>query len=289
MKKIFPLILLLAVCVACSSEKASDKPILAVSTPPQAQILSELADSAFTIVTILPPGTNPETYDPAMKERVALADAKTYFVTGVLPFEQTLLKSLPKEVEVVNSSEGIVAITGTHSHHHDGEDGHGTEHESADPHISSSYDNALTMARNFTRELIRIDPAREQLYNDRLNGFVARIEAARQDATRRLNEARTHAFAVWHPSLSYFARDFGLHQIAVGQESKEISITSLQKIVDEAREDSVKVFFFQSAYDSRLAENINNAIGSRLVTIDPLASDWESQLNLIVDALTSDN
>ncbi len=93
------------------------------------------------------------------------------------------------------------------------------------------------------------------------------------------------AFAVWHPSLSYFARDYGLEQIAVGAESKEVSPRRLKEIIDEARADSVEVFFFQREYDSRQAQTINSAIGSRLVTIDPLSYDWEGQLFLITDEL----
>lgn len=290
MKKFFPLILLLALTAACSSRQASDKPVLAVSTPPQARILSELADSTFEIVTILPPGTNPEAYDPAMSERMALSRAKTFFVTGVLPFEQTLTRSLPAEVDIINSSEGINLITGTHQHPHSGnhDDGHDF-HDDVDPHLSASYDNALIMAANFTRGLCRLDPARKEIYLSRLDDFTSRIREARDSAAARLSAAHARTFAVWHPSLSYFARDFGLRQIAVGQESKEISISSLQKIVDQARADSVRVFFFQRAYDSRQAENINNALGARMVTIDPLDADWESQLNYIVNALTTDN
>lgn len=287
MKKIFPLILLLAAFASCTPRQKSDKPVLAVSTPAQAQILSELCDTDFTVITVLPPGTNPETYDPAMKERMSLADAKVFFVTGVLPFEKTLTRSLPAEVEVINTSEGIVPITGTHQHGHADEDHH---HEGdVDPHISTSYVNALATAGNFARSLAWLNPENEAEYRRRLETFTARIEAAQESARERLGRARAHAFAVWHPSLSYFARDFGLHQISVGQESKEISLSSLSEIVEEARADSVKVFFFQKAYDSRQAENINSAIGSRLVTIDPLAADWESQLNIIIDALTTDN
>lgn len=294
MKKFFPLILLLALCAGCSPKKTSDKPILAVSTPAQAQILSELADTLYNIVTVLPPGTNPETYDPAMKERMALADARAFFITGVLPFEQTLNRGLPDQVEIIDTSKGIDLITGTHQHahnhdghtHHDGADHHDGD---VDPHISTSYANALIMAQNFTDALSRLDPDRAVLYTERLQGFTSRIRAAQDLARDRLQQAGAHAFAVWHPSLSYFARDFDLHQISVGQESKEISITSLSKIVEEARADSVRVFFYQKAYDSRQAENVNSAIGSRLVAIDPLDADWESQLNLIIDALTSDN
>ncbi len=287
MKKIISFVLLVVALCGCANHPDSDKPVLAVSIPPQARILSELADSSFSVVSVIRPGTNPETYDPTLGERMRLANARAFFITGVLPFEKTLVSGLPDSVKIIDTSAGIVPISDTHSHHHDSDPGSHTA--IPDPHISTSYTNAILMAENFASALAEIDPERSSLYRERLAGFTARIEAARTDAARRLRESGAHAFAVWHPSLSYYARDFGLHQIAVGQESKEISISSLSSIVNEARADSVRVFFFQKEYDSRQAESINTAIGSRLITIDPLAQDWEAQLKIITDALTADN
>ncbi len=287
MKKIISFVLLVVALCGCANHPDSDKPVLAVSIPPQARILAELADSSFSVVSVIRPGTNSETYDPTLGERMRLANARAFFITGVLPFEKTLVSGLPDSVKIIDTSAGIVPISDTHSHHHGSDPGSRTA--IPDPHISTSYTNAILMAENFASALAEIDPERSSLYRERLAGFTARIEAARTDAARRLRESGAHAFAVWHPSLSYYARDFGLHQIAVGQESKEISISSLSSIVNEARADSVRVFFFQKEYDSRQAESINTAIGSRLITIDPLAQDWEAQLKIITDALTADN
>ena len=60
--------------------------------------------------------------------------------------------------------------------------------------------------------------------------------------------------SVWHPSLSYFARDYGLEQISLGTEGKEMSAKSLTEAIDKARDKGVGVFFFQKEYDSRQAE-----------------------------------
>ena len=58
-----------------------------------------------------------------------------------------------------------------------------------------------------------------------------------------------------------------------------------RRLVDEAREDSVKILFFQKEYDSRLASTLNESMGTRLVTINPLDYDWDGQIMLIVDEL----
>ena len=55
-------------------------------------------------------------------------------------------------------------------------------------------------------------------------------------AISRAYGKRGSSFLVWHPSLSYFARDYGLHQIALGgAEHKEVSIPALREAIEEAR------------------------------------------------------
>jgi zinc transport system substrate-binding protein len=100
-----------------------------------------------------------------------------------------------------------------------------------------------------------------------------------------LQTAPSKAFAVWHPSLSYFARDYGLEQISVSFENKEMSPVRLAEVADEARAHNVGVFFFQQDYDSRQAQTLNNAMKTKMITVNPLAYDWDKELSNVVDAL----
>ena len=294
----YNIIAVLAACVAlvaasCTGapRQAGDRPVLAVSIPPQAAVLQELVDTAFTVVSVMPAGANPETYDPSVSERAAVNGARAYFTVGTLPFEQVLTRGLDPGVEIVATALGIEPVTGTHSHHHGHGDADDHHHDiDVDPHVWTSWPNTAAMAAAMAQALGRIDPARADLYAARADSIAVRCDRSLADARRRIGHAGVRAFAVWHPSLSYYARDLGLSQIAVGQESKEISVTALRRVVDEARSQGVRVMFFQREFDSRQAQTVNAEIGSALVTIDPLSSDWEEQLNLITDAVAgSDN
>ena len=64
-----------------------------------------------------------------------------------------------------------------------------------------------------------------------------------------------------------------------------MSARQLKDIIDHASADSIRVFFFQRQYDARQARTISDAIGSRMVTIDPLAFDWDRQIIQIADEL----
>ena len=272
MKQLMPILIVIALC-CCGRASDSGKPLLAVSIEPQRAMLEELAGDRFDVVSILANGANPESYDPTIAQRRQVEDAAAYFAVGHLPFEDNLSKSL-SSTRMVDTSKGIALLYDTHAH---------AQGHAADPHVWTSYRNAKVMAANMLAELVDIDPGHADEYHDRYSRLAARLDSLDADACARFDSHP--AFAVWHPSLSYFAHDYGLHQIAVGQESKEASPSSLRAAIDEARADSVRVFFYQKEYDSRQAQNISDAIGSRLVTFNPLAYDWEQELTSIVNVL----
>lgn len=284
------LVLALYVCGCTRKEAAADRPLLMVSIEPQKWILEQLVGDDYAIGTMLDRGANPETFDPSMEKRLQADKATAYFSTGAFPFEESLAKSLPDRTRIVNTSDGIEPIYGTHSHTHNHTSGHSHGHdcdhhgEAADPHMWTSLKNARIIARNMAEALADLDPAEAATVNRRLATLEQRLDSIDKATANRL-EGASRSFAIWHPSLSYYARDYGLNQIAVGQESKEMPAGQVRQVIDNARDANVKVFFFQKEYDNRQAESINSAIGSRMITIDPLAYDWLGQIELITNEI----
>ena len=92
---------------------------------------------------------------------------------------------------------------------------------------------------------------------------------------------------MWHPSLSYFARDYGLRQVSLEYEGKEVPIDKLKQNIDMARESKAHVLFVQREFDSRQAEAIGEELGVKMVKINPMSYDWEAELENIADAIAS--
>lgn len=280
---------LTALCGCSGSE--SSAPTIAVSVEPQRFLLEQLAGDKFNVVTLMKPGANPETFEPTMKTRLALDCASAYFYVGGLPFEHALLQSAT-DIPVLESTTGIVPLYGTHSHHHhehhehhDGECSHEESGEEADPHVWTSVRNAKVMADNMARGLIALDPADSCIYKSRLQSLMARLDSLDSSIASRLEQGNASCFMVWHPSLGYFARDYGLEQLSVGWESKEPSASALRRAIDQARSHGAKVFFYQREFDTRQTQAMTSQLGLRTVTIDPLSYDWQHQMNIITDEL----
>lgn len=282
-------IYLLAIILCLGCGRRESRRLLFVSVEPQRAILEEIVGDKYEVETILTPGMNPETFEPGIKARRKLESATAYFPTGMLPFEQKLATTLGNRLPIVSTTAGIEPVYGTHSHNH-GDDGHGHSSEGnkgeADPHVWTSVKNARLMAAEMVDFLKNTDPDNAGFYQANYLKLSNRLDSLDKAFALTLSQPDVQkSFAIWHPSLSYFARDYDLEQIAVGFENKEMPASKLKQIIEEARQDSVKVFFFQQEFDNRQAKTINAEMGTRLVTINPLDYDWEEQLRVVVSEL----
>ena len=275
----------------CKSKDKDERPILAVSIEPQRNMLERIVGDRYRIVTLMPSGENPETYEPSPRKRMDAENAKAYFKVGYLVFENNLEMTSKDKSIFVNTSEGIEPIYGTHSH----DDEHslflpnvphdGTHEHTADPHVWTSVRNARVIGSNMLKRLVEIDPAHAGEFQKNFEKYAAHLDSLDQAFAQTLSESNG-AFLVWHPSLSYFARDYGLRQISVSTETKEATVGAIRHIIDEAKSDSVKAFFYQSNIDSRQARSISDGIGAKMVLINTMDYDWEKTLSDVVNEIS---
>lgn len=282
-------VLLLATAITVSCVKAGgDRPVITVTLPPQKYFVEQIAGDRIDVRCLLSNGANPETYDPTVTNMMNLDKSIAFLRVGNVGFEDAIIdkiSSVNPDLPVYNTSDGIEIITGTHIHH--APDGSERVTDEPDPHTWSSVRNASVMARNILKALVEVDPSNAAFYRANCDRFTAHLDSLDSLIATRLNQAGNPSFIVWHPSLSYFARDYGLRQIAVGgAENKDVSIESVRAAIDSAAGSDVRVFFFQKDIDHRRLEAINSAISAREVTINPQAADWEGEILTIVDALT---
>lgn len=263
-------------------ENNTGRKTIAVSIPPQAALLEEIAGDSVNIVTLMQSEANPEAFEVSVSNMRAVNDAALYMKMGNLAFEETLTDRIRQSntgMHIADVSEGIELIYGTHSH------GNHT-HDVADPHTWTSLHNLKTIASNMLAALTETDPANKDFYNANYNRLIARLDSTDAAIAARLADARSKSFLIWHPSLSYFARDYGLRQIAVGQDNKEMTPGQLRDVHTAAAADSAAVMFMQQNFDTRQAESLAGELGVEVVTVNPLDADYIKQFNIITDALS---
>lgn len=275
-----------ALAASCNDANAH-KHIITVSIQPQKWLLEKIVDNHFDVICLLSQGSNPETYEPSMNHLINLEKSDAYFRIGYIGFEMAIVDKAKKnnpELKIFDNSKGISVIYGSHegvAYHEYGE-GH---HHEIDPHIWTSVANARIISQNMCDAVCELEPKHSKEYQKNLKTLFQELDKLDEELRNTLKNVSTKSFLVWHPSLSYFARDYGLRQISMEYEGKEIPAKYLKSEIDTALASKAQVFFFQKEFDCRQVEVINQQIGAKVVTINPMNYDWDLELKHIANAL----
>jgi zinc transport system substrate-binding protein len=293
--------------------------VMAVSIEPLRYIVEEIAGDDFRVVVLTPPGANPETYEPTPAQMGAAEDALLLFSTGLVAFECELTRRLPAPERAVDLSEGIALIEADHTHEkgsgadhgrkaadnhrhsRDVETDHGQKtaddhthdpagsgaahaHLGADPHIWMSPRALARMARTAYGRIHELYPD-SLSYSANYERLKERLETLDAEVSRRLAASPVRAFMILHPGLTYYARDYGLRQIAIERDGKEPSARQLAETVAEARAAGVTRVFYQNEFPVRTVEVAAAEIGSHAVEIDILGYDVPGNIMKITELI----
>ncbi|KAA6349948.1 zinc transport system substrate-binding protein [termite gut metagenome] len=276
--------LLFAVACSAPKHKNDGQRIITVTIEPQRYFTEAIAGSKFTVISMVPKGSSPETYDPIPKQSAELSKSEAYFRIGYIGFElawmDRLLENIP-HIQVFDTSKGIEYIRE--------DDGHTHEAGGIEPHIWCSPTNARIIAQNMLDALCTLDKENKAYYLARYDSLCQRIDKTDSIIRNILKEKTSSSFMIYHPALSYFARDYGLHQISIEEGGKEPSPAHLKEIIEVCKTEKVRIVFIQPEFDRRNAEVMAKETGTRIVPINPLSYNWEEEMIKIAKELAADS
>ncbi|MDD2587233.1 MAG: zinc ABC transporter substrate-binding protein [Syntrophomonadaceae bacterium] len=263
-----------------SSAGNDTKPIVAVSVVPQESFVKAVAGNLVDTVVMIPPGYSPANYAPSPQEMQKLSRASLYFSIGVPTETANImpgLKDINKKVKVVDLPAEVASV------YPDREFAPGER----DPHIWMSPKRVQVMVKVIARELSAIDPANEKIYKENADKYISQLANLDQELNTTLKDLPVKTFIIYHPAMGYFADDYGLKMVAIEEEGKEATVTSIQNIIDTARQENIKVIFYQASIASKQADAIAEEIGGRTEQVDPLAPDYINNMKKVVQVFAS--
>ena len=284
---------LLAVLTSCGGKKSSSsdeqRPLLTVSVEPLRFFAEAVGGDKFRVTSLVPEGSSPETYDPTPQQLIALGKSRAFLRVGYIGYELVWADKLRQNapgVEFFDMSEGIDLIR-EEEHDDHSHEGH-THAAGVEPHIWASVQNARVIANNVYRSLCAISPADKEYFRHRLDSLEQEINKVDEAVKAYLSDGQS-TFLIYHPALSYFARDYRLQQVSIEKGGKEPSPAYLRQLIELCRDKGVKVVFIQKEFDVRNAEVIAKELGVQVVTIHPLSSRWADEMLRIARALSGGN
>lgn len=252
-----------------------------VSLGPYVQFVKAVGGSRVEVKSMIPPGMGDGGYEPTPRDLVFLSQSKLYFLNGLIPFEKAHLaqfKDLNPDLKLIDTSKGLDLIRS--SHHHDGEDG-------ADPHVWMSPKEVEPIIFTICSALCEIDPDRKEEYTANRNSYLLALKKWDTQVKSILAKRKCKAFFIYHPYLSYFARDYGLNQISIEFEGKNPTAWQMKQLVMDAKKYSIHAVLMHRQASKEQAESFAKAIEANVIEIDPLALDFGKNMIDIAKAISS--
>lgn len=254
-----------------------------VSILPQAYFVERIGGERVKVDVLVQPGQSPATYSPTPKQMVKLAEARIFFRIGV-PFEKVFLPKIEDalpDLLVVDTSQGIALQTLDHHDHGEEHPDEGQEGTELDPHIWLDPMLVKKLAGIIKETLIRVDPQGTELYEKNYASLAGELDELDRELKDTLAPLKGKTLLVFHPSYGYFARAYGLHQLAVETGGKQPSARQLAHIIETAREKEVRIIFVQPQFSEKSARTVARAINGTVVALDPLARDYLANMRHI--------
>lgn len=280
-------IFLSGVPVCASSDRSSlEKIKIFVSILPQAYFVERVGGDRVDVSVMVGPGQSPVTYEPMPRQMVELGKAKLFFRIGV-PFENVWMDRISKtnpKMKVIDTRRGIKLLP-MKTHHDKAPKQHASLRKDGlkDPHIWTSIRLVKTQAQNICDALLNLDQDNKGYYQDNLRAFIDDLNNLDAEIVESLKGIRARKFMVFHPAWGYFARDYGLDQIPIEIGGKEPGARELVNLIEEAKNDGIRIIFVQKQFSEKSAEALADAIGGRIILIDPLARDYLNNMKIIAE------
>lgn len=287
MKKPITLILFTYILISCNTNRQQQNQVkeIAISILPQEYFVKKIAGDYLKINVIIPSGASPASYEPTPVQISSLSSTDLYLKIGYTGFEMAWMQKLAasnKNMKIVDLAEGVKLIKEESLIEDAGKDHH---HGGVNPHIWMSPENVRIISKNIYMALASAYPSMEDVFHENLMHFNKELDSLDNYIYESLSDLSSRTFFIYHPSLSYFARDYNLLEYPLELNGKTPSASHMKKLIDIGIEQNIRVVFLQMQFDQRNAEVLANELGAEIVQINPLDPEWYKQMVYITNKL----
>lgn len=243
-----------------------------------ADIVKNVGGQRVNIQVLLPANADPHTFQPTIRDMVALNKSQVLFANGA-GLESWLgkVKSGAPKTQVVTLTDGVELREGAEEHDHAaaGHDHH--NHGGQDPHAWWNPLNVEIYAQNVAQTLSRLDPAGKGVYAKNLSRYQKQLRGADQYAKQQFGtlSPAQRVLVTNHDSMGYLADRYGLKVVGNVIEGlstdREPTTRELAGLIDNIKKSKVKAIFTENTVSARLANSISKATGVQIAP--PLYTD----------------
>ncbi|KAA6227255.1 MULTISPECIES: metal ABC transporter solute-binding protein, Zn/Mn family [unclassified Campylobacter] len=256
------------------------KPTISVSIEPQAFLVQKIAKDSVNINVIIPKNIDEHSFEFKPSNIKTLEQSDIYFTID-LEFERVFLDKFKdnfKNLLIVDMQENISLMSSKHERHEHKAHSDHKDHENLDIHTWLDPILLKIQATNISKALSNKYPQNAKMYEENLNSLVKELDELNSKIKTLLTGIKSNKFIVYHPSWGYFAKRYNLEQIPVEIEGKEPKPRDLQRLINIAKNENIKIIFMQPGFSQNAAQNIAKECGAKILYINHLSYDLEKEL-----------
>jgi len=229
--------------------------VLTTIAPLYSFTMSVAGDHAI-VENLLPSGVGPHEYSMSPEDVIKISKAAVLVKNGV-GLENWLNKLTLQDKSVsqafVDSSSGVKLIDN-------------------DPHIWLSPGNVIIQVRNIRDALMKADPVNAESYVKNAEDYIKRLELLDREISKITGRFRKKEFVSLHSAFSYFARDYGLMQVAVIQEfpEKEPTPRHIADVIRAIKENNIRVIFSEPRISHKVVDALAKDLNLQVYNLDTL-------------------
>lgn len=277
------LIFFAALCLlacGCNPEKSAKQSALRVVTSitPLGHLVRAIGGKRVDVVVVVPPGSNPHTFDLTPEVLRNTRDARLLVQVGA-GFEYWSDKLRANihsdQFEIVSMLEPAMPwrIDGREAPRVAASESEGDDvHEN--PHFWLDPVRMIEAAQRVRTALIRVDPSHAVEYNDNAARFITSLRELDREIARETAGWRMRGYIAQHASWEYFAFRYGLTQEGLIERSpgREATPKELAELLRVMARSGAGVIFAETVSSTKAADALAQESGARVVLLDPVGS-----------------
>lgn len=293
------LVFFLAACAAPVSEEldspaAKDKLQVVTTFYPMYDFTKQVAQDNADVSVLVPSGTDTHGFEPSAKDvaQIQEADVFVYNSEEMETWVPSILESIDTtDLIIVNASEGIELLEGSHSdeeeHGHEDDHNHEGHSHEVDPHIWLDPVLAQEEVATIKDGLIEADSENEAAYTENAAAFQTELQQLDEEYAAAFENAENHTFVTQHAAFAYLAERYGLHQVAISGLSTdaEPSPSELTEMTNFINAQNVEYIYFGKTTSSAISETLANETDTELAVLDPIEGITEADQEAGIDYL----
>ena len=263
MKKIFLIIIILfsIITITCNNndnKNISDKLQIYTSVYPIYDFTKKIGGEKIAVYNMTKAGAEPHDFEITSKDMANLSKADLFIYNGggMEHWVDSVKEAL--NIKYVDSSSNI------------------NNENNLDPHFWLSPKNAKIQMENIKNGLIEIDSDNKNYYESNYNLYANRLDELDNKIKISLSNIKNRNLVLTHPAFGHFCKEYSLNQIAIARD--EADPKAMADIITFIKNNDIKAIFYEEFSSSKLVDSIAKETQIKILTLNPIESLSEKNI-----------